>query len=70
MAEPKKSTSQVRDSDRNSEDSQEQPETIQVSDAAEVQQPRRSQRPRTLTEKGKGMQTEKLIALQQRFSYI
>jgi len=36
----------------------------------EVQQPRRSQRVRTLTEKGRELQDEKIKALQQRFNYI
>ncbi|XP_053293853.1 uncharacterized protein LOC128454468 [Pleuronectes platessa] len=71
MAEPSQSLTQVRDNVRDSEnelaedqarDTEAQPE--------EVPQPRRSERIRNLTEKGKEMQDKKIKPLQQRFNYI
>lgn len=70
MSEPSEPTVQFSDS----ADFQDQSEEGQVHGAEaqqeEAQQPRRSERIRTLTEKGKEMQDEKIKALQQRFNYI
>ncbi|XP_030606244.1 uncharacterized protein LOC115794743 [Archocentrus centrarchus] len=64
------SQDQTKDEQASGEEGQQeetQPEEVQQ---AEMQQPRRSQRTRTLTEKGREMQDEKIKALQQRFNYI
>ena len=63
-------TGQVRDKTSDKEDSREQPKKSQVSDTAEEQTIRRSERSRTLTEKGRGMQEEKIKALQDKFRYM
>lgn len=73
MSEPSEPTSKGRDSVRDGTNFPFESEEEQVSGAEaqqeEAQQPRRSQRIRVLTEKGKEMQDEKIKALQQRFDY-
>lgn len=73
MAGSSESTTEVRDSVREGENLQGPPED-EVGDAEprqeEAQQLRRGERVRTLTEKGKAMQDEKIKALLHRFDYI
>ncbi|XP_054865646.1 uncharacterized protein LOC129348710 [Amphiprion ocellaris] len=47
----------------------EEEEVTDLSEQQELLQPRRSQRVKTLTEKGRGMQDERIKGLQQRFNY-
>lgn len=74
MSEPSEPTIQVKDSDRDSANSQDQSEEGQVGGAEahqeDTQQSRRSKITRTLKEKGREMQVAKIISLQQRFNYI
>ncbi|XP_042244222.1 uncharacterized protein LOC121880779 isoform X1 [Thunnus maccoyii] len=74
MSKPKESTIQIGDSLRDRANSHDQPEDGEVGDAEghqeEAHQPRRSQRIKTLTEKGKEMQEGKIKGLQQKFDYI
>lgn len=74
MSDPKEHISHERDSLRDSEHGQDQSEDEEADFAEghqeESQEPRRSQRVRTLTEKGKEMYEGKIKELQQRFNYI
>lgn len=73
MLEPKEPTVPVRDSVKDSADSQAQLEISQAGVEAQQedeQQSRRSKRKITLTEKGREMQVAKIKSLQQRFTYI
>ena len=74
MSDPKEHKSQERDSLRDSEHGQDQSEDEEAefaeSHQKEPQEPRRSQRVRTLTEKGKERYGGKIKELQQRFNYI
>ncbi|KAK0147266.1 hypothetical protein N1851_013318 [Merluccius polli] len=71
MAEASQTPTQVRDNVRDSEIEPAEDQAIDTeAPPEEVPQPRRGERIRNLTEKGKGMQDKKIKALEQRFYYI
>ena len=71
MAEPSQSFTQVRDNVRDSENEQAEDQVRDIeAQPEEVPQPRRRERIRYLTQKGKEMQDKKIKPLQQRFNYI